>query len=190
MQPANPKTAVAPRARVRLLLIVLGIGALFGLAYRIRSAGAPGTAPPNQARDAREGQETVRARGSLEVELDHLKKHSPSKLRETRSLFSFHVQPTPPPKLVVNTPPPLAPFASRQPGQMSLSRPPIPIKFIGVVEQGTTRVAVFSDGKGPPVWASEGQTVLGQYKLLKIGVESVTMSYVDGKGVQTIPMRG
>ncbi len=68
--------------------------------------------------------------------------------------------------------------------------PPITIKFIGVLEQGTKKVAIFSDGKGQPVYASEGQVVLGQYKLLKIGVESVTMSYLDGKGIQTIPMRG
>ena len=68
--------------------------------------------------------------------------------------------------------------------------PPITIKFIGVLEQGKTKVAIFSDGKGQPVYASEGQTVLGQYKLLKINVESVTMSYLDGKGMQTIPMRG
>jgi hypothetical protein len=68
--------------------------------------------------------------------------------------------------------------------------PPITIKFIGALEKGGVKWAIFSDGKGQPTWAKEGQTVLGQYKLLKIGVESVTMSYLDGRGVQTIPMRG
>jgi len=65
---------------------------------------------------------------------------------------------------------------------------PIPVKFIGLLEQANKRVAIFSDGKGQPVYASEGQTVLGLYKLLRIGVESVTMSYLDGKGVQQIKM--
>jgi hypothetical protein len=32
--------------------------------------------------------------------------------------------------------------------------------------------------------------VLGQYKIVRIGVESVVMAYPDGRGQQTIPMRG
>jgi hypothetical protein len=67
---------------------------------------------------------------------------------------------------------------------------PIPVKFIGLLEQGNKRVAIFSDGKGQPVYAREGQAVLGQYKLLSVGVESVIMSYLDGKGVQQIKMTG
>ena len=68
--------------------------------------------------------------------------------------------------------------------------PPIPLKFIGTMEQGSRKVAIFSDGRGLPVYAFEGQLVLGQYKLVKIGVESVVMEYPDGRGRQTIPMRG
>jgi len=68
--------------------------------------------------------------------------------------------------------------------------PPIPLKFIGTMEQGRTRVAIFSDGKGVPLYAAEGKTVLGQYRIVKIGVESVVMEYLDGRGRQTIPMRG
>ena len=52
------------------------------------------------------------------------------------------------------------------------------------------RVAIFSDGRGVPLYAAEGKLVLGQYKVVKIGVESVVMEYADGKGRQTIPMRG
>jgi hypothetical protein len=65
---------------------------------------------------------------------------------------------------------------------------PIPLKYIGLLEQGNKRVAIFYDSKRQPVYASEGQTVLGQYTLLRIGVESVTMSYLDGKAVQQIKM--
>jgi hypothetical protein len=67
--------------------------------------------------------------------------------------------------------------------------PPIPLKFIGVVTQGDKRVAVLSDGKSP-VSGTEGAIILGQYRILKIGAESIEMSYVDGRGRQTIRLTG
>ena len=69
-----------------------------------------------------------------------------------------------------------------------VDRAPIPLKFIGLLEQGDKRVAILSDSKGQPAYGSAGQTVLGQYKLLSLGVGSVTMSYLDGTGVQQIRM--
>jgi hypothetical protein len=69
--------------------------------------------------------------------------------------------------------------------------PPIPLKFIGTVEgKGPGKVAVFSDGQGLPQYGHEGDIVLGQYRVVKIGVESVVMEYADGRGRQTIPLRG
>ena len=47
-----------------------------------------------------------------------------------------------------------------------------PIVFTGVLEQGNKKVATFSDEKGQPVYAREGEAVLGQYKLLDIGIQS------------------
>ena len=44
--------------------------------------------------------------------------------------------------------------------------------------------------QGLPLDGREGETVLGQYRIVKIGVESVTMEYLDGRGRQQIPMRG
>ena len=55
------------------------------------------------------------------------------------------------------------------------------------------KVAIFvnTDGQGhAAMHAAEGEIVLGQYRVVKIGVESVTMEYLDGRGRQTIPMRG
>jgi hypothetical protein len=51
-------------------------------------------------------------------------------------------------------------------------------------------VAIFSDGRGLPLYGKEGESILGQYRIVKIGVESVVMEYLDGRGRQTIPMRG
>jgi hypothetical protein len=58
------------------------------------------------------------------------------------------------------------------------------------MEQGTKKVAIFSDGRGLPLYAAEGELILGQYRVVRIQIESVVMEYVDGKGRQTIPMRG
>jgi hypothetical protein len=49
---------------------------------------------------------------------------------------------------------------------------------------------VLSDGRGAPVYGSEGETVLGQYRILRIGTESIEMSYLDGRGRQTIRFSG
>ena len=70
--------------------------------------------------------------------------------------------------------------------------PPITLKFIGVVEPPPPgkRLAVLSDGRGSPVYGHEGETVLGQYRILRIGAESIEMSYLDGRGRQTIRLSG
>lgn len=69
--------------------------------------------------------------------------------------------------------------------------PPIALKFIGVIDMPAgLRVAVLSDGRGAPVYGHEGETVLGQYRILRIGVESVEMTYLDGRGRQTIRLSG
>ena len=38
--------------------------------------------------------------------------------------------------------------------------------------------------------AHEGDIIAGQYRLVKIGVESVVMEYVDGRGRTTIRLSG
>ncbi len=40
------------------------------------------------------------------------------------------------------------------------------------------------------VYGHEGDTVLGQYRILRIGAESIEMSYLDGRGRQTIRLTG
>ena len=61
---------------------------------------------------------------------------------------------------------------------------------------GTTRkphcslIAVLSDGKGLPVYGKEGDIILGQFRLIRIGAESVELAYLDGRGRQTIRLSG
>ena len=46
------------------------------------------------------------------------------------------------------------------------------------------------DPLGHSLYAKEGETVDGRYKVWRIGVESLEISYVDGRGRKTIRMSG
>jgi hypothetical protein len=193
MPPSNPNLAVTGRART--LLIVLAVVAIGGLVYEMWPAAVPKSSPSNE-RDARRPQQgKAGGQGALDVRLDELKQPPPEVGDAKRNPFRFYVPPPPPPPPRPVAPPPTVPAGppptqSNNPTAPNYVPPPITLKFIGTAEQGGKKVAIFSDCKALPVYAAEGQNVLGQYKLLKIGVESVTMSYLDGKGMQTIPMRG
>lgn len=193
MPPTDPKPATE-QGRTRVLLIVLGVVAVGALVYAMWPAATPTASPSNPPRDARKPQPTTGAApGSLEVKLDDLKQAPPGSADTTRNPFRFYVKPPPPPP---PRPAPTPALRPKQPGEEGYVEPqpppppPITVKCFGVLEKGGTKYAIFSDGKGLPVYAREGQVVFGQYKLLQIGVESVTMSYLDGKGVQRIPVRG
>src|SRR5947207_1888819 len=103
----------------------------------------------------------------------------PKRRRETT------LPPAPPPRPVGGTQPP-------PPPPPPPPVPPIALKFIGVGDAPPPgkRVAVLSDGRGAPVYGHEGETVLGQYRILRIGAESIEMSYLDGRGRQTIRLSG
>jgi hypothetical protein len=47
-----------------------------------------------------------------------------------------------------------------------------------------------SDGKARVTQGKEGDIIDGQYRLVKIGAESVEMTYVDGRGRQVIRLTG
>ena len=68
--------------------------------------------------------------------------------------------------------------------------PPITLKYIGVLETAQGRVAAFRDTGGDIVYGKEGDIIDGRYRLLKIGVESADLAYVDGRGRQTIRLSG
>ena len=108
-----------------------------------------------------------------------------------RDLFRFRAKPVPPPapRQAVATAPPQAIVPSGPPPPPPL--PPIPLRFIGLMDSATTnKIAILSDGRGAPILGRQGDTVLGQYKILRIGVESIEMAYLDGRGRQTIRLSG
>jgi hypothetical protein len=69
--------------------------------------------------------------------------------------------------------------------------PPIPLKFIGVFEAARVgKVAALKDDRGV-YHAREGEIVVGQYRVVRIGVESIVLEYAGGRGgPQTIRLSG
>jgi hypothetical protein len=69
--------------------------------------------------------------------------------------------------------------------------PPIPLKFIGIVEgrEIAGKLAVLSDGRFV-FHGREGDIIEGRYRIVRIGVESIVLEHVDGRGRQTIRLTG
>ena len=80
------------------------------------------------------------------------------------------------------TPPPTAPRPAQPAG-----RPAIPVKFLGFAEDPRRPGKLVSlSVNGAVVMAREGDVVDGRYRLEKVGLESITMTYLDGQGRQVI----
>ncbi|NQW05185.1 MAG: hypothetical protein HQ485_14350 [Acidobacteria bacterium] len=89
--------------------------------------------------------------------------------------------PTPRPPQTVQPPRPTGPLARLQ----------IPVKFLGYAEDPTRPGKLVSlSVDGAVTLAREGDVVDGRYRLLKVGLESIVMAYLDGQGQQTIRQSG
>ena len=123
-----------------------------------------------------------------EVYLWALGDERPKPVESERNLFRFRPKPPAPPPQgatpVVRTVP------GAPPGPRSLA--PIPLTFIGIVEAPETakRIVALIDTTGHAYHGTKGAVVAGQYRIVKIGVESIEMTYLDGRGQQTIRLSG
>lgn len=89
----------------------------------------------------------------------------------------------PPPTAVTEAPRPAVPAGPPPP-------PPIPLKFIGLVERANgEKWAVLSDGK-VTMHGKDGDIIDGRYRIVKIGTESIELTYVDGRGRQVVRLTG
>jgi hypothetical protein len=69
--------------------------------------------------------------------------------------------------------------------------PPIALKFTGIVERANgVKWAVLVDGKGNLMYGKDGDIIDGRYTIVKIGTESIEMTYADGRGRQVIRLTG
>jgi hypothetical protein len=56
-------------------------------------------------------------------------------------------------------------------------------------KQPGRRVAILSDTRGV-YYGREGDVIEGRYQIVKIGVESIELAYIDGRGRQVIRQTG
>jgi hypothetical protein len=92
---------------------------------------------------------------------------------------------TPPPTVAT----PIVPTAPAVPAGPP-PPPPIAVKFIGIVSRADVgKVAVLTDGKNV-YYGREGEIVDGRWRIVSIGVESLQIEYVDGRGRQTVRLTG
>jgi hypothetical protein len=176
-----------------LLLVVLAV-----VMYRAWSTGSFGTssAPTSssntRARASRTADGAESTATAPDVQLQALEGERPKPEASDRNLFRFGQReaPSPPPGAALPPPPvrPVGPGGPPGPAQP----PPIPLRFIGIVESpmDSKRIAALVDAMGNTYHGIEGEIVAGQYRVLKIGVESIEMSYLDGRGRQTIRLSG
>jgi hypothetical protein len=152
------------------------------------SATSTGSTSNGRARTARSAA-TPGAAAAPDVHLRTLDDERPKPLSGERNLFRFRPKPAPAPPRAA-APPPTAPVTPSAPaGPPPL--PPIPLKFIGIVEAPRSKpIAALVDATGHSFHGREGEVVAGQYRIVKIGVESIEMTYLDGRGRQTIRLSG
>ena len=183
-------SASRPRSWL-LILLALTVGGF--LVSRIFSGGeaapAVSTTPParQQAGVAQRGGQVDPA--DLDVRLEALKKPGPPPSDMERNPFRFQPKPPPPPPPVVNRPPVAPPMPTEPTGPP----PPPPIgntiKFIGIVQTANGRIGAFSDCRAT-FPGREGEVIEGRYRVVKIGIESADLEYLDGKGRSTLPLNG
>jgi hypothetical protein len=111
-----------------------------------------------------------------------------------RNPFRFKPKPAPPPPpAAVRQQQEQAAAAAQAAAGASEPPPPrIPLKYIGEMadpKKTGHRVAILSDARGV-YYGREGDIVEGRYRIMKIGVESIELAYLDGRGRQTIRQTG
>ena len=92
------------------------------------------------------------------------------------------------PQAVMRSAPPVNPIAEAA-GERPQGPPPISLRLAGLmVAPGTDRkLATLKDpASGAIFHAFEGDIVDGRYRLVKVGAQSVVVSYVDGSGIRTL----
>ena len=108
-----------------------------------------------------------------------------------RNPFRFQPKPIPQPPSPVVTP---SPTTMEPPRPAVPTGPPpapsIPLKFIGILERANgEKWAVLSDGK-VTMHGRDGDIVDGRYRIVKIGAESIELTYADGRGRQVVRLTG
>jgi hypothetical protein len=183
----------APERRRALALLAV-LAALVAWVWWPAGTGPAGPAPPPsaptgdpQAVTAAGGRAPGPASLPARVRLDLLERQAGG-IDVGRNLFRFGARPAPPPPPPVEAPEPVEPLPPPAPP----GPPPVPLRLTGRFESPDGRVVVTlkDPGTGALFHASEGDIVDGRYRLIKVGVQSAVVAYLDGSGQRTIALGG
>lgn len=179
-----------PPERRRLIALLALLGVLLAVAgYRWFGPQAAATTAARAAGRVTRGGRTATSVTAPDVHLQALEEQRPQPQPE-RNLFRFKPKAPPPaPPRAAAATPPVAAGPSGPPPPPALA--PITMRFIGLVEapEHAQKIAILSDGRGI-YQGREGDIIEGRYRIVRIGVESVEMAYLDGRGRQTIRLSG
>lgn len=175
--------------RTRILLGALAAIVVVAM-WNFSGGSTPAVPAAARATAAASQQAAAAAQLPLDVRIERLSDEKAAPASSGRNPFEFRARATPPP-----------PTTSGLGGSGGLSAPPLPtgppppppiaLKFIGLVEgKSGLRVAVLSDGRSAPMYGKQGDIIDGRYRVVTIGVESIELEHVDGRGRQTIRLTG
>lgn len=181
--------------RRNVVLAAMGGGAILLAGVMTTRNDVPVAERPDRVRAA--GRQTRSGEVPLtDVKLEALHR-APGTLDEPgRNPFRFEARSAPTPESAAISPRTASSVPARIPSPAPPTGPagpaPIPLKFIGLVEAPSQagRVAILSDGHGNVFYGKEGDTIEGRYRMVKIDRELIELSYVDGRGRQTIRLSG
>lgn len=181
-----------PKRQRELLLAAVAVGLAAVAVWMLQSGRLPMPLRSSSTAPAA----NVAARGTStagDVNLTALGKGRPKPGGYERNPFRFRQKPPPPaPKSAL---PSLAKPADTEVAAGPAEPPPpprIPLKYIGDMADPAApgkRIAILSDGRGA-YYGREGDIIEGRYKVMRIGLESIELAYLDGRGRQTIRQTG
>ena len=174
------------------LLVLLGLAiAAYVVATMFSGPAVPAGASTTAPGAANAAQPEKIDPAELDVKIETLTAPPADPAEGDRNPFRFQPKPTPPPP----------PMASQGEGRPSYVPPPVQpgptgpkpiaelIKFIGIVDTGSAKIGAFSDCRYT-FSGREGEIIEGRFRVVRIGVESAVLEYVDGQGRTTLPLNG
>jgi hypothetical protein len=182
------------RREIALAATAVVVLAFAVLAYRVKTMEPPPSVPTQASRPPVPGTQSASSgasttpNGLTELNLQALNAPHGEIQTTVRDPFRFKPKPPPPPP---PPPPPVVRPVTQPTGPVGPPPPPrITLKFIGYLDiPGKGPYAALRDDRG--VYRGfAGDTIEGRYKILRIGVESLDIAYLDGRGKQTIRLTG